>query len=102
MSGCVLCTQVGGGKDESVMQPLWGPSGELYFISDRTGFWNLYRLGTDGQVAPVLKVDAEFGGPAWMLGQRSYQVLQDGRCGSPLMLLEGAGSHLSSCTCTAR
>ena len=32
-----------GGKDESVSQPLWTPKNELLFISDRTGWWNIYR-----------------------------------------------------------
>ncbi len=32
-----------GGKDESVSQPLWSPKNELLFISDRTGWWNIYR-----------------------------------------------------------
>ena len=35
--------QVAGGKDESVTQPLWTPKNELMFISDRTGWWNIYR-----------------------------------------------------------
>jgi len=34
---------VAGGKDESVSQPLWTPKNELLFISDRTGWWNIYR-----------------------------------------------------------
>ena len=76
-----LCVQVAGGKDESVMQPLWTPQGALIFISDRSGFWNLYRQGAGGEPAQaLLRMDAEFGGPAWSFGQRTYQVLPDGRC----------------------
>ncbi|HET6316954.1 MAG TPA: S9 family peptidase, partial [Chloroflexota bacterium] len=33
--------RVGGGLSESVFQPQWSPVGTLYFISDRTGWWNL-------------------------------------------------------------
>ena len=36
--------QVAGGKDESVTQPAWTPNNELLFISDRTGWWNIYKL----------------------------------------------------------
>jgi hypothetical protein len=43
---------VAGGKDTSVQQPQWGPDGALYFISDESGWWNLYRmqLQQDSQV----------------------------------------------------
>ena len=52
------------------------PTGRSIFISDRTGFWNLYvRQG--GETVPVLARDAEFGGPLWQLGQA--QLRADGR-----------------------
>ena len=34
---------VAGGVDESIFQPEWSPDGVLYFVSDRTGWWNFYR-----------------------------------------------------------
>ena len=34
---------------ESIFQPEWGPDGVLHFVSDRTGWWNLYRE-VDGEV----------------------------------------------------
>ena len=37
--------KVAGGADESIFQPEWSPDGMLYFVSDRTGWWNLYRAG---------------------------------------------------------
>ena len=37
-------TLIAGGKNESIFQPQWSPDGQLYFISDRSGWWNLYRL----------------------------------------------------------
>src|SRR6476646_3678267 len=33
----------GGGPEESVLQPVWEPGGTLLFLSDRSGWWNLYR-----------------------------------------------------------
>ena len=33
---------VAGSANESIFQPEWSPDGTLYFISDRTGWWNLY------------------------------------------------------------
>jgi hypothetical protein len=35
--------RVAGGRGESAGQPVWGPGGELFFVSDRTGWWNVYR-----------------------------------------------------------
>ena len=35
---------VAGGADESICQPEWSPGGVLHFVSDRSGWWNLYRL----------------------------------------------------------
>ena len=34
---------VAGGAEESIFQPEWSPDGVLHFVSDRTGWWNLYR-----------------------------------------------------------
>jgi len=46
LSGGVLAGEprlVAGGPSESVFQPEWSPGGALHFVSDRTGWWNLYR-----------------------------------------------------------
>jgi dipeptidyl aminopeptidase/acylaminoacyl peptidase len=68
---------VAGGEAESVLQPTWSPDGSLYFLSDRSGFWNLYRLGDAGPTA-VCPMSAEFGGPAWSLGNRWFQPVGPG------------------------
>jgi len=36
---------VAGGPEESITQPRWSPDGRLHWISDRTGWWNIYREG---------------------------------------------------------
>jgi dipeptidyl aminopeptidase/acylaminoacyl peptidase len=69
---------VAGGKHESIFQPVWSPDGTLYFVSDRTNWWNLYAE-RDGKVAPVLPMEAEFGVPQWVFGYRTYGFLADGR-----------------------
>jgi dipeptidyl aminopeptidase/acylaminoacyl peptidase len=67
----VRAERVAGGADESVFQPEWSPDGVLYFVSDRTGWWNLYRrLGE--QLEPVVQMDAEFGLPQWVFGLSTY------------------------------
>ena len=64
-------TQVAGQPGESIFQPEWSPDGVLYFVSDRTGWWNLYRR-RDGHIEAIAPTRAEFGVPAWTLGARTY------------------------------
>eukprot|EP00879_Flechtneria_rotunda_P016022 GHRR01016758.1.p1 GENE.GHRR01016758.1~~GHRR01016758.1.p1 ORF type:complete len:650 (+),score=174.18 GHRR01016758.1:481-2430(+) len=69
---------VAGGKDTSVQQPLWGPDGQLYYVSDKTGWWNLYKLEQSGESTAVMPMAAEFGSPPWLFGMHSYEVLAGG------------------------
>jgi dipeptidyl aminopeptidase/acylaminoacyl peptidase len=55
-------TFLAGGAAESIFQPQWSPDGTLYFISDRTGWWNLYRWNEiSGAVEALCPMEAEFG-----------------------------------------
>ncbi len=65
---------VAGGEGESVCQPEWGPLGELYFVSDRTNWWNLYRARGEHD-EPICRKESEFGGPHWVFGTTYYSVL---------------------------
>ncbi len=71
--------RVAGGMDESIFQPAWAPAGALYFVSDRSGWWNpfVYR---NGEAQPLLRMEmeAEFGEPQWVFGMSSYAILADG------------------------
>jgi dipeptidyl aminopeptidase/acylaminoacyl peptidase len=60
-----------GGTNESIFQPQFSPEGTLYFVSDRTGWWNLYRL-RDERAEPVWPRVAEFGLPQWQFGMSTY------------------------------
>jgi len=62
---------VAGGVEESIFQPEWSPSGVLHFVSDRTGWWNLYHLTGEGPKV-LHTMDAEFGLPQWGFGMRRY------------------------------
>jgi dipeptidyl aminopeptidase/acylaminoacyl peptidase len=62
---------VAGGFDESIVQPEWSPDGILHFVSDRTGWWNLYRW-RGSQVEPLHEMRAEFGRPHWIFGRCTY------------------------------
>lgn len=64
--------KVAGGKTESIFQPEWSPDGILYFVSDRTGWWNLYRL-QNGKIEALCEMEAEFGKPQWIFtGMSTY------------------------------
>jgi dipeptidyl aminopeptidase/acylaminoacyl peptidase len=62
---------IAGSSDESIFQPEWSPDGVLHFVSDRTGWWNLYRW-QDGSAVALHKMEAEFGVPQWAFGLSTY------------------------------
>ncbi|HLB47228.1 MAG TPA: S9 family peptidase, partial [Anaerolineales bacterium] len=65
--------KLAGGRDESIFQPEWSPDGVLHFVSDRTGWWNLYRWNDEAQdEEPLYTTDAEFGVPQWVFRQSTY------------------------------
>ncbi|MFQ5855359.1 MAG: S9 family peptidase [Anaerolineae bacterium] len=70
--------RVAGGVDESIFQPEWSPDGTLYFVSDRPGWWNLYRWRA-GQIEPLCEMEAEFGMPQWIFGMSTYAFESAGR-----------------------
>ncbi|WP_249266472.1 MULTISPECIES: S9 family peptidase [unclassified Pseudonocardia] len=70
---------VAGGPGESVTEPQWQPDGSLTFLSDRTGWWNLYRWMPGEDIEPLVRTDSEIGVPGWSLGGSRYTLLDDGR-----------------------
>ena len=62
---------IAGGAGDALCQPRWSPRGELFVASDRSGWWNLYRVASDTLVA-VQPMRAEIGLPMWVFGQSSY------------------------------
>ena len=64
--------RVAGGNQESIFHPQWSPRGELYFVSDRNGWWNIYRQDRAGVVEAVIEMEAEFGMPQWVFGMSTY------------------------------
>lgn len=68
--------RVAGGERESIFQPEWAPDGSaLYFVSDRSGWWNIYRQPNRAPVEPMTNMEAEFGQPAWVFGFSTYAFL---------------------------
>ena len=73
----------GPGIPESLCQPNWCPDGRLHVVSDRSGWWNLYRIDGDALRA-LCPMSAEFGRPQWIFGQSMYGF-------------DGAGTVIASC-----
>lgn len=63
---------------ESIMEPRWDTDGTLYFVSDRSGWWNLYRY-KDNRINTVVTIEADIASPLWTLGQSNYALTGDGR-----------------------
>ncbi len=82
---------VAGARAESVTQPGWSRGGDLYFVSDRDGWWRFYRIdsdvlaathGTPGvpaatAVLPEPPAETEFGRAQWVLGTRIWTFVDD-------------------------
>jgi len=66
------------GGGESIFQPSWSPRGELHFVSDRSGWWNLYRW-RDARAEALHPTAAEFGVPQWVFGMSTYGFDGQGR-----------------------
>jgi dipeptidyl aminopeptidase/acylaminoacyl peptidase len=62
---------IAGGLRESIFQPEWSPDGVLYFVSEASGWWNIYRAINDS-VECLVEMEAEFGAPQWVFGMSTY------------------------------
>lgn len=63
--------RIAGGENESTGHPIWSPDGGLYFLSDRTGWWNIYRW-VNARIEIVFQQDIEFGSPHWVFGEPNF------------------------------
>lgn len=70
--------RVAGGSEESIFQPQWSPDGVLHFVSDRTGWSNLY-CWQDGHALALTDIQAELSRPQWRFGFSTYAFLTPDR-----------------------
>jgi dipeptidyl aminopeptidase/acylaminoacyl peptidase len=65
---------IAGGSAESIFQPEWSPDGaRIAFVSDRSGWWNLYAFEfAAGNTKALAPMQAEFGLPQWVFGMCTY------------------------------
>lgn len=82
---------IAGGPNESAIQPTWDEDTTLYFLSDRTGWWNLYRW-RDGSVDALAPMAAECAAAPWESSYSNYVLLPRGRIG--MTVQRGPNHHL--------
>lgn len=68
-----LDTWISEEQDQAITQPQFGPDGYLYWVSDASNWWNLYRRqpGTSS-AQPIAPMPAECATPRWVSGMSSY------------------------------
>jgi len=66
-----------GGEEESICEPKWNDDGQLYFASDRTDWWNLYRRNNKGEIEILHEMASEFAYPHWVFGLSTYAMKGD-------------------------
>src|SRR5690606_15858326 len=79
--------RIAGGNDVSLFQPQWSPGGSLFWVSDESNWWNLYRLdaariedaiaGRHAKPRSILPLDAEFATPQWTFRMSTYGCIDD-------------------------
>jgi dipeptidyl aminopeptidase/acylaminoacyl peptidase len=84
---------VAGGPEESVFQPEWRPGGVLHFVSDRTGWWDLYASPPDRDIVSLVHLEsADLGTAQWELGYSTYAFLDNDRIA--LLAHQGGATRL--------
>lgn len=76
--GLTDVTKVAGGPGISVTEPQWDPDGRLHYMSDETGWWNLYRWSPSAGPHPVAPMSADCAAAPWKHGYASYTFLPKG------------------------
>lgn len=86
MGGCArVVAEVDGSQTDlggqAALQPTWVGADELLYLDNPSGRWNLHRAPAhvDADAAPIAPADADTGGGLWVLGNRWYGALDDGR-----------------------
>lgn len=70
---------VAGNLEESCLNPEWGLDNELFYISDKSGWWNLWSVTIAGDTSHVIDDESEWGTPLWQVGLKTMTALDDGR-----------------------
>lgn len=78
--------------NESIFQPLWSPDGQLFFVSDISGWWNIYS--SDQSEQAIVSMPVEFGLPQWVFGMSTYGFID--RNTIACSYIDNGRSHLAT------
>ena len=87
--------KIAGGETESISQPEWSPSTELFYLSDRSGWSNLYRFN-DQKNDLVIGGEFDISRPLWVLDQSRYAIRSDGTAVAAITEPNGSTSIATS------
>ncbi len=71
---------IAGSDDISTFQPQWSADNILYFISDESDWWHLYRYQKNQNEKPIQQLtfgEKEFGLPQWVFAQSTYAFIDE-------------------------
>lgn len=74
---------VAGNGNESLFLPRFHPTGDLYFVSDRSNWWNLYRIAANTLASTLPNAEelladtAEYATPQWVFRMSTYHFLDE-------------------------
>lgn len=78
-SGNLVNQQVcAGSTTEAVNSPVWAKNGNLYYLSDASGFWNVWESDTNGSNRQLVSESAEWAHPMWVVGTHLLRILDTG------------------------
>lgn len=59
---------------QAFYQPTWNEENQLFVCSDRTGYWNIYKV-TENKLENIFAMGVDFGRPMWISGTRCFDFL---------------------------
>jgi dipeptidyl aminopeptidase/acylaminoacyl peptidase len=69
--------EIAGSQTQSITQPVWSPDGDLFFVSDISGWWNL-TIWDGHSIRAFLEEESDHAEAAWQFGYSAYGFLKDG------------------------
>lgn len=66
--------QIAGSLEEAIVDPSFSKNGDLYFLSDKSGWWNFYIYKNDS-IEAICPTAIEFGRPMWIFGESTYSFI---------------------------
>lgn len=71
--------KIAGSEKESIFQPEWSPEGDLFLVSDKNNWWNVYcwaaQKNDSTELQALYEMEAEFATPRWVFGMSTFGFL---------------------------